>query len=118
MYEKVTRQFRQCETSGMRNSNLVLGQNFFECLSPYYFYFIFFFFTGGLSYYRPNQPACFCILDCCTDQHIRCLIQPRGPATMGIWQSVELKENAVEKPHASLSCEKHEWAEVTFSFKM
>ena len=55
MYEKVTRQFRQCETSGMRNSNLVLGQNFFECLSPYYFYFIFFFLLGVFHIIDPTS---------------------------------------------------------------
>jgi hypothetical protein len=37
---------------------------------------------------------------------------------MGIWQSVELKENETDKSHASLSREKHERVEVTFSFKM
>lgn len=49
MYGKVTSQFSQCETLGMRHSKLQLGQTFFELLSPY------FFFTGVFYVIGPNS---------------------------------------------------------------
>jgi len=49
MYEKVTSQFNQCETSGICRSQLALGQNFFECLSPYLFFTGLFYVIGPTS---------------------------------------------------------------------